>query len=364
VTLTLAGATFVAAFSTRASRNAQIDQFFRYTQYDVAIPITDPLAKLEDVEQAVQNIPQVAYAEGWASAAGVLLRADGTEGSEVEIVGLPYDTQTIDAKMEDGRWLNSQDEWGVVVNQDLTSQEEQIEVGSEIVVKIMGSEYTFTVAGVTSKHLVGPRVYLNYPTFSEISGREGQINTLRVRTSLTELADEEAQTSLALALEDKLGDAGFTESSAQIQNDLADYLSEPFGIILMVLVIMAGLLAVVGGLSLAGTMGINVMERTREIGVLRSVGASNGAVRQVVVFEGIVIAVLSWLLVAVVSGPTGAALAGAVMDAVLKTQLTFSYSFSGLFIWLGLIIVIGAISSLTPAGKAVRLTVREVLNYE
>ena len=64
------------------------------------------------------------------------------------------------------------------------------------------------------------------------------------------------------------------------------------------------------------------------------------------------------------SGPTGAALAGAVMDAVLKTKLTFSYSFSGLFIWLGLIIVIGAVSSLTPAAKAVRLTVREVLNYE
>jgi putative ABC transport system permease protein len=111
-------------------------------------------------------------------------------------------------------------------------------------------------------------------------------------------------------------------------------------------------------------MGINVMERTREIGVLRSVGASNGAIRQVVVLEGVVIAVFSWLLVGLVSGPTAAALAGAVMDAVLKTQLTFSYSFSGLFIWLAIIVIIGALSSLTPARNAVRLTVREVLDYE
>jgi putative ABC transport system permease protein len=132
----------------------------------------------------------------------------------------------------------------------------------------------------------------------------------------------------------------------------------------MVLVIMAGLLAVVGGLSLAGTMGINVMERTREIGVLRSVGASNGAIRQVVALEGVMIAFLSWLVVGIVSSPFSAALASAVILAVLNTSLTFSFSFTGLFLWLGIIVLIGAISSLTPARSAVLLTVREVLDYD
>ena len=52
------------------------------------------------------------------------------------------------------------------------------------------------------------------------------------------------------------------------------------------------------------------------------------------------------------------------MQAVLQTDLNFSYSFAGLFIWLGIIVVIGALSSLSPARNAVRLTVREVLDYE
>jgi putative ABC transport system permease protein len=111
-------------------------------------------------------------------------------------------------------------------------------------------------------------------------------------------------------------------------------------------------------------MGINVLERTREIGVLRAVGASNTAVGQVVVTEGVVIGLVSWLLGAVLSGPSGFALASAVVEAVLQTSLSYKYSFVGLGIWLLLIILIGVISSLAPARNAVALTVREVLDYE
>ena len=58
----------------------------------------------------------------------------------------------------------------------------------------------------------------------------------------------------------------------------------------------AALLAVVGGLGLAGTMSLNVLERTREIGVMRAVGGSDGSVRLIVVFEGLFVGILSWVL--------------------------------------------------------------------
>jgi putative ABC transport system permease protein len=228
----------------------------------------------------------------------------------------------------------------------------------------MGQEQSFDIVGIASKHLVGPRIYLNRASFPEIGGTESASVLVRVRTSLDSLAGAETQAAVGAALEESLVDLGYTTAEADMQSEIASYLSEPFTIILVVLILMAGLLAVVGGLSLAGTMGINVMERTREIGVLRSVGASNGSVRMVVVLEGVVIAVLSWLLAGLVSGPTAAGLASAVIQAVLQTDLTFSYSFSGLFIWLGIIVVIGALSSLSPARNAVQLTVREVLDYE
>jgi putative ABC transport system permease protein len=127
---------------------------------------------------------------------------------------------------------------------------------------------------------------------------------------------------------------------------------------------MAALLAIVGGLSLTGTMGINVMERTREIGVLRAVGADNFAVRQVVVIEGVVVGLISWVLAAILSGPSGRALAGAVVRAVFETELSYRYSVLGLLLWLGIVVMIGIFASLAPARSAAQLTVREVLDYE
>ena len=174
----------------------------------------------------------------------------------------------------------------------------------------------------------------------------------------------ENQKEIAQFLDKYLTDRGFEVSGVTAGLVIQEDNSRAINILVVFLLIMALLTAFVGSIGLTGTMGMNVLERTREIGVLRSVGASNGAIRQVVVLEGVMIAVLSWVLVGLVSGPTAAALAGAVMDAVLKTQLTFSYSFAGLFIWLAIIVSIGALSSLTPARNAVRLTVREVLDYE
>ena len=123
-------------------------------------------------------------------------------------------------------------------------------------------------------------------------------------------------------------------------------------------------LAIVGALSLTGTMGMNVLERTREIGVLRAVGAANSAVRQVVVVEGIMVGLMSWVFSTLLSAPVGRILAGAVVESVLKAQANFQYSVVGVVVWLVIVVVIGILSSLSPAQNAVRLSVREVLDYE
>jgi putative ABC transport system permease protein len=107
-----------------------------------------------------------------------------------------------------------------------------------------------------------------------------------------------------------------------------------------------------------------VLERTREIGVLRAVGASHRSVRQVVVVEGTAVALISWGLSALLSYPVGRLLSEAVVRVAFGTESTFSYSFLGLFVWLAAVLLIGVLASLAPARDAVRLTVREVLNYE
>jgi putative ABC transport system permease protein len=113
-----------------------------------------------------------------------------------------------------------------------------------------------------------------------------------------------------------------------------------------------------------GTMSINVLERTREIGVLRAVGAPNKGVTRVFIREGIAIGLISWLFGAVLAYPLGKGLSDAVGIAVIGVPLNFSYSLSGLWAWLILVVILSAIASFIPARNASQLTVREVLAYE
>jgi putative ABC transport system permease protein len=137
-----------------------------------------------------------------------------------------------------------------------------------------------------------------------------------------------------------------------------------FDAIVALLLVMAILLALVGGLGLMGTMSINVLERTREIGVLRAIGAPNRGVAQVFILEGITIGLLSWIMGALLAIPMSQGLNQAVGGAMMGVPLTYSYSMPGLWLWLAVVLMLSALASFIPARNASRLTVREVLAYE
>lgn len=113
-----------------------------------------------------------------------------------------------------------------------------------------------------------------------------------------------------------------------------------------------------------GTMSMNVLERSREIGVLRAVGASNFAILRLVMVEGLLIGWLSWGLGLLVSIPITVGLNAGVGASILTVPLDFTFGLNGILIWLGLVTGIAALASILPAWNAMRLTIREVLAYE
>jgi putative ABC transport system permease protein len=363
ITLTMAGAMFMAAFSTRASLTGQINEVARYLAYDAVLAVPYGTTRFAAEREALR-LPGVTVAEGWSAASGIVIHADGSEGDEIDVSGVPVDTRTIEPHLLSGRWLRSDDTRQVVINDDFLEREPHVKVGDDIALKVGNTEHTYQVAGILSKHLSGPRVYMNYDTFAKLTGRQNQADSIRVRASADQPGDSATQDKIGAELEQRFKDAGLSNSISQTRHNSNEMFTSAFDIILLVLVIMAGLLAIVGGLSLAGTMGMNVLERTREIGVLRAVGAANPAVRQVVVVEGIVVGLISWAFATLLSAPVGRLLAGAVVESVLKAHTDFQYSVIGVIIWLAIVVVIGILSSLGPARRAVSLSVREVLDYE
>ena len=172
-----------------------------------------------------------------------------------------------------------------------------------------------------------PIIYANYDYIAKVANRVGEADALMVTTQAHDAASVEAQSD---ALENHFERVGVRVSMVTtLPNERAEA-EVAFDAIVALLLVMAILLALVGGLGLMGTMSINVLERTREIGVLRAIGAPNRGVAQVFILEGIAIGLLSWVMGALLAIPMSQGLNEAVGGAMMGVPLTYAYSMPGL----------------------------------
>ena len=130
------------------------------------------------------------------------------------------------------------------------------------------------------------------------------------------------------------------------------------------LLIMATLTALVGSIGLTGMMSINVLERTREIGVMRTIGAVDRVIMQSVIIEGLVIGLITWVLAIGLSFPISAVLLDIIGKAILGSPMNLNFTPLGILLWLAVVIVLSIFASIIPARNAARLTINEVLAYE
>jgi putative ABC transport system permease protein len=176
--------------------------------------------------------------------------------------------------------------------------------------------------------------------------------------------DAANQMALGQRLEDHYRSTGYRVQQMQTIAQVRSMITTIFNVIILFLLFMALLLGIVGGLGLMGTMSINVLERTREIGVMRAIGASDNSVLRIILLEGVIIGLLSWVIGALLSYPASKFLTEAVGNALLQAPPSYVFSTTGAIIWMGIVLVLAGIASFLPAWNASRMTVQEVLSYE
>jgi putative ABC transport system permease protein len=359
-TLTLAGAMLISVRSVSDSLRRTNEDIFQYWGYNLTIDFARAY-RTDQIVRETLRVPGTRAAETWGFASAHRVRADGADGENLLFVALPAASRMVRPDVLRGRWLVPGDENAVVVNTDVLKEEADVNVGDEIVLKAFDRKTRWRVVGIVRGVLQGPFVYANSPFASSVTRDSGRGRRVQI---ITDRADAASEAAVLESIEAHFRRAGLRISGSMATSRLKTMIEAQFNVIVFFLAIMAVLLATVGALGLAGTMSINVLERTREIGVMRAIGASNRAIQQIVLVEGVLIGLLSWGLGALLSAPMSRVLVDVVGQAFLRSPASYAFSFRGLAEWLVLVTVMSAVASFLPAWNASRITVRDVLSYE
>ncbi len=359
-TLILASATFISVFSVRASLFRTMDDAFNYWNYEVRLDFARPY-RAEHMTEVALAVPGVRTAEAWGFRNVHRVRPDDSESDNIQLIAPQPGTTLLNPTLLEGRWLLPDDENALVINTDLLDDEPDLRVGDNMVVNIDGRDTTWQIVGLVRSVLAGPFAYANYPYFARAVRQVDQATTLMVALDDT---SRPSQVAMAKELETAFEDQGLRVATTSTTAENREKVANQFGILISFLALMALLLAIVGGLGLSGTMSINVLERRREIGIMRSIGASTPMIMRIIVFEGVLIGAIAWTIGVLLALPLSRVLSDAVGSGFINSQLTYTFSISGAAFWLLVMAGIAALASFVPARQAAMLTVREVLAYE
>jgi putative ABC transport system permease protein len=360
-TLTMGGAIFIAVFNVRVTLHDYIGALENYFLADVTIDFDQPY-RLREVRQVAMQVPGVVGVEGWQFLSPEILFADGSVAGNISLLAPPAESGLVDPMLVEGRWLRPDDVRKLTVSESALEDFPDLKAGDTLRLKINGQEENWQVVGIFK--FVGQEGIIGYAPYEYISRMNTLPNQAYSFRILMDRHDRAYQDQMAEVFDRHFRDLGFKVRQSQAGKASMDTASESLDILVAFLLIMALLTASVGSMGLTGTMSMNVLERTREIGIMRSIGAVDSAIMRTVIAEGVVIGMISFALAILLSIPFTYMLSTIVSLAVFETPIDVVFTFTGYGIWLALVLVLSAVASILPARNAARLTIREVLAYE
>lgn len=215
-----------------------------------------------------------------------------------------------------------------------------------------GIEETYTVTGI----------YKNQELFNGYQLGEDAVAGMRTQQpayALVDLKDGADEAAARRGLEALLADS--PEMLVQDQHEYIDSQTGEIAQFLLMIQVLLGLAILIAILGVVNTLALSVLERTRELGLLRAIGLSRMATMRMVTVEAVVITVFGALLGLGVGVGLGSAVVKGLSDEGFK-DLVLPWQQMGVYLVVGAIV--GVLAAVLPAIKAARTNVLNAIAYE
>jgi putative ABC transport system permease protein len=364
-----AGAMFMTSINTSSGWENYIRIAAADRHYDLEVRFNSPQPEAY-ITELLNNVEGVEQVESWSLIPAAVARAngldivrtypDGGHGS-FTLRSVPSDSTFINTPMLSGRWLQPGDTNAVVLNQSVLGLLPNAVVGSDIDLLIEGRLVTFRVVGVMRQILAPATAYVIPQTFADAVEQPIQM-TNAVRVAMRS-SDPEVVAMATQRVESVLTAANVSVNIAVSEALLDDAISGHVFIFIVALILIAAVMAVVGMLGLTSSMSTSVIERTREFGIMRAIGARSRTVLLNVISEGVFIGLMSYLIAFALSLPLSLGLGAYLGNMSFRSPLPLIVSPVGLGLWIVILLIGSIAASVFPARQASKLTIRETLAH-
>jgi putative ABC transport system permease protein len=338
---------------------------------------TTTIANLTDSDiRIIRSTPGVLYVDGIVSGRADVSYASQTASMSIQGVDTNVWKFMITTKLEAGRYLTAGDTYVAVVGYNTAHGLYKHDMQLNSIITIGG--HSFRVVGILQSGGVSfggggeSVIYIpkeNARQVLDTTLASNQYSSLTAQTSQSadvQTVVNQLTNNLMLTRHVTNSTRDFTVSSAlSAQQSISSVTST----ITYFLAGIAGISLLVGGIGIANTMFMSVIERTRQIGVLKSLGTTNSEVMKLFLTESALLGLIGGIIGVVVGvgmselisllgvrmGFFGTRGGGGLQTVVSPEVIILVISFS---------VFIGAISGLFPARRASKLEPVEALRYE
>lgn len=348
--MALVGAVSVIAVSAQQSVTGVVEA---QTNADVVVrsaTMVIPSGAVDDVAA----LPEAGTSDAVAFAP-LAVAGPGEEPAVDYVIGLADGTlgRSVEVELVDG----SLDELGAgqVAVTEAAADEHGWTVGDELTVAGADGPQALSVVAVITTNVLGSPLVVGQDVLDTLVPREQQ----QVDTILVTAAAGVSATELQDAVADAV--APYVVVSVLTRDEFVSNLADQVNQLLVILYALLGLSVVIAVLGIVNTLALSVIERTREIGLLRAVGLGRLQLAGTVTVESVLTAVFGTVLGLAV----GVALAATMPTVFADDGLSeLAVPWANLGGMVALAVVVGVLAALWPATRAARLKVLDAVAYE